>query len=249
MQPLEGGAGVDAQLAGQPATGSGVLGQRVRGAPDLVQGLHVQLDQPLAGRVLGGQPGEFGEQLAVAVQGEAGTHGQLHRAQAQLLQVAAQPLAQMVGRGVQQGRGAPQSQRLTEYRVPPPQVAGPGRPLDEGPEPLRVNGFRRYGQPVPVVYRLESHPAPEQDRSQTRDVCVHRAPGPRRRAALPQQVDQPLDRYRAAVGEQQYGEHEPLPAPLEGHHTTVRRLRLDRAEHPEPHAATVRPSGRRTSNG
>jgi len=93
MKSLERRTGIEAEFVGQPGAGMPVYVQRFRGAAVPVQGEHVQFDGTFADRLLRAQPGQFGQEGAVAAQLEAGGEGFFHGMLVQLIKVGAQPLA------------------------------------------------------------------------------------------------------------------------------------------------------------
>ncbi len=230
---------VVAKLRGQPPEGFERLGRAT--AP--VQSEHLRADQALAARMLGDQRGQFTGQLDMPTELEFGLDPVLQRGQPLLLQAGANPLAQSVGRRVGERRTAPQLQRRTQAGGP---VTGVGRGLgagEQGPETVDVDPIGRYAQDVALVSGDERDVAlPPQRGADPGHRRVDARPCCRRRAAIPQQFDQPAHGHHAVAVQQQHGEQAPVTPARQGHRSAVGGLHLDGAEQSEVHAAVRGPA-------
>jgi hypothetical protein len=126
VELLQGGAGVEAEFAGEAGAGVVVGVEGLGGAAGAVEGEHVQLDEAFAGAVFGGEPGQFGQQRAVAAEVQAGGEGFLNSVQAEFVEVGAQPSAEFVGGGLVEGRAVPECEGVVEQLLAVGQVGGVG---------------------------------------------------------------------------------------------------------------------------
>ena len=138
MQILQGRARVQSEVVGECGPRDAVDLEGIGGTSQAVQGEHVQLHEAVPDAVAGGQPGQFGQQFAVAAQFQPGGHQLLHRVQAQFVEVGTHPLAQPVRRVVAHGGAAPKGEGRTEQPVTFGGARGPGG-RQQPPEPVHVH--------------------------------------------------------------------------------------------------------------
>ncbi|MFK4547106.1 hypothetical protein RKD29_006702 [Streptomyces tendae] len=220
LQAPQPGAGVDAQPSGQQGAGPAQYGEGVRLPSGPVQGECEQAPGLLA-------PGVFGEvrvQVGDRLGGAAELHEQLRAAfdgaQPQLGEPGAFPTRPV--RGAELGVGG--SPPLPQGR-PQPVGSLRGRQSvrlgDGGLEAPRVHGVRRRAQGVSRALGDEQpgggarRAVRFQGAAQVPDEGAHRSHGPGRRR-VPEVLHQAGDRDDPPPGQDEPGEHGPVPGALQG---------------------------------
>jgi hypothetical protein len=227
--------GLDAQLPGEQLVPGPEGGQRLGLPAAPVQRHHQQRAQPLPQRVLDHQPAQLGHALGVPPQPQLGLQPGLQYGQPLLVELRGE-VTQHVARRVGQGRSAPQRQRLAQQRARFLVRRGPGG-RDQAAEAVQVDLVGLDVEQVPGA-----HPTDRDTVEQAaQPVHVHLEVLPRRarRLLAPDRLHQPGYGDQPARLQQQRGEHVALLGRAEVQRPAA-GPRLDRAEQPEFHGASLR---------
>ena len=158
LQLLEGHAGLDAELVGEPLARLGVGGDRLLAATAAIEGRDEQGPQPLSGRVLVDQPAHAPDQLPVPALLEGQVAAVFQRPQSPLLQAHGLGLQVRRDPHVGEGIASPEAECLAEEVAREPEVsrhAGVLRLPDEVREPLGVRGHQVRLEAGAVVGALD----------------------------------------------------------------------------------------------
>jgi hypothetical protein len=205
--------GIHAELVGQGGAGPLVGGQRLGAPPGAVQRPHQQQPPLLPQRLVGQQPAQLGDHLAVPPAGDPGFKLQLGGGQPQLVQPFGLGLHVRRRRDVGQRGATPQRQRLGQQprgrlRV----AAGQHLPAlaEQRREPVHVQVVRADQQ---LVAR---RPGPDHlpvgvphEPAQPQHVQADQVGGGGRRVVTPQLVDQGVGGHDLPRAQQQPGQHRP----------------------------------------
>ena len=196
---------------------------------------HQEAAEPLAIRVLRGQPGGVGNHVVVRAELDLGLDAILERRQPELVEPRDLPLEEALVREVGERRSAPQRQRVAEGGRA---LGGRKRPriVDEPLEAAGVDHARLRAERIPAGARLDRL-LPERV-PQTRHGVLHDRFCRRRRPTRPEVVDQRVPRDHRARMQHQIGEHRTLPWTAE-RDALFPRANLQRAEH-EKRSGVVR---------
>ena len=188
---------------------------------------HQETAEPLAIRVLRGQPGGVGNHVVVRAELDLGLDAILERRQPELVEPRDLPLEEALVREVGERRSAPERQRVAEGGRA---LGGRQRPriVDEPLEAAGVDHARLRAERIPAGARLDRL-LPERV-PQTRDGVLHDRFCRRRRPTRPEVVDQRVPRDHRARMQHQIGEHRTLPWTAE-RDAPFARANLQRAEH------------------
>ncbi len=207
LQLAQFGAGVDAQLVRQQASGVGVHRQCLRLPAAAVQRQHQQLAQAFAQRVRGRQRRQLRDRLRVTAPFEVQVQPGLQELEPPLLQTDALRL-RVGARHPGQRLPVPQGERLLQQLPGTAQVTGRARLVGAGRQVLghrqvqRVLTQSAHGVPAGLA---DQHPG-VQDLPQPGGVGAYRRQRPGGRPVAPQGVDQ-LGRGRGtALPQQQRGQ-------------------------------------------
>ncbi len=214
VQRAQLGAGRRAQLLVQQPVDLPERVQRLGLAAGPVQRQHQLAPEPLAQRVLAGQRAQLAHQERVPAHHQLHVDALFEHAQPLLGQprhlLAVQQLAGHVG----QGGAAPQVQRLGVGGGGLHQVAGGPRPLGargQVGEQEHVDALGGHLDLVAVGDRADDRRV-AQGLPQPHHVGLQGAPGPGRRRALPQPLDQFVHAHGPVGAQQQRGEQHPVLA-------------------------------------
>ena len=188
---------------------------------------HQETAEPLAIRVLRGQPGGVGNHVVVPAELDLGLDAILERRQPELVEPRDLPLEEALVREVGEWRSAPERQRVAEGGRA---LGGRQRPriMDEPLEAAGVDHARLRAERIPAGARLDRL-LPERV-PQTRNGVLHDRFCRRRRPTRPEVVDQRVPRDHRARMQHQIGEHRTLPWTAE-RDAPFARANLQRAEH------------------
>ena len=262
LQGTQHGAGVDAELLGEPLAGPPQRRQRVALAVRAVERERQQPPPLLAQRLLGEQGLRLRHHHGGLAAVEPARAQLLAGHRPELVEASRLRVGPLRAGEVGQRRPPPQRERLAQRAHPGRGVLGVGGVLDETLEAPRVHPVvRPVVHPVlrPVVPgdgdavagpRADQHPAGGpcgtvglQRAAQVGDVGLQAGGTARRRAALPEGVEQPLGADLVTPREHQHGNDRALAAAAEAHLVSVdaRHERTEQAElQPRPRAGLTR---------
>jgi hypothetical protein len=114
-------------------------------------------------------------------------------------------------------------------------------PVEQPPEPVRIDVVGVGVEPVPAPFGgdLDSRSGTGQHASDAGDVAADGLLRVVRWIIVPQQIDEPGDRYRTADLQQQDPQQAAFVAARQCQHLAVTCVHLDRTEHVEPHVRTL----------
>nr|WP_265106379.1 DedA family protein [Streptomyces sp. ET3-23] len=147
VEPVQVGAGVDAEFGAEEAAHLGVHLQGLAPAAAAVEGQHQLVPQPFVEGELGGERAQTGDDLVMVAQREAHVVVPLPRTDPFLRESLHHVTVQHLGPDVGEGPAAPQQQGVGQQGPLALQVAEAARgacPLRQLPETVQVEGARRH---------------------------------------------------------------------------------------------------------
>jgi len=207
LDPLEGGAGFEAQPADQVSPSAGVGVQGLGLATAAVERGHQELPPALPQRVVLDQGLQVGDDPLVASEVQLDRHAVVDRLVAQRRQPGDGSGRERQVGDVGQGRAPPPPVRGAEVVERVLQAApgpGLGRRVQRPLEPVHVAGAAGVGHEV--ARRAGVHGVRAQRGPEVRDVDVDRLDRGGRRVIGPQAVGQRVDRHHPTRGQQQLGQ-------------------------------------------
>ena len=196
------GSGLDAELFDEHVAGVLVRAQRVGLPARPVEGEHEQLAEPLANRVLLGQPLGLDRDRRVTTALEVDRELGFERDDVQVLQALALGLRPRFVRDVRERLAPPQGEGIGEEDagvVEPAELLGLDRRCDIPLEPHGIDLFGRDVEDVPGragdedARRRPGSPVRFERPSQVRHVRLQRRRGRGRWLTVPELVDEPVD--------------------------------------------------------
>ena len=240
LELLELGAGLEPELFFESSARVLVALERLGLAARAIKREHQLPAQPLAGRMLGDQGLELGDERGMATERQIGLDAVLERHQPLLLEPGDLVLREGLVSEVGQRRPAPQVQRLGQGLRGAGRLAAVERRSPLGRHALEPVGVHLIGVGLEHIApaAADEHALAER-LAQPRDVDLHRLRRGVGRLLAPELVGDPVDRDDLAPMKQQDRQDRPLPGSAERGLPPVDQD-LERAKNPEFHQRTRR---------
>ena len=236
-------ARLDAELVDETGAGSLIHVQSLRLPARTVQRDHELAQEALPQRVLGDEPFELADDVAVATELEIGVDALRKSGETELVQPPDLRLREVLERELRERRSPPQLERAHEMLASLLRREA-ARVRERALEPVRVDLLGRNAEDVSGGSCLEY--VRPQHLSELTDAVLKRCHRRLGRTLAPEEVDEPIRRHDTARRERENGEQRALPLTAERNRSgLVRDLERPRVSGDRASRATL---GHRTSS-